>query len=236
MENCNSTRIGVMSDIHGNLDALKDSIEVLRDRGIDKTSIYVCGDIVGYGYQPNECCKLVQDLGLIVVAGNHDYAVAGHTEWKNWSTYAEEGVRRTLDVIEERHKSWLRALPLTYYAEGFEMVHATLDLPEEFFYPIIGRSFEPWQDVRKTFDLMEEPVCFVGHSHIPAIFLEKEKNRIKAIDPSQPIYFLDGKRAVIDVGSIGCPRRSSKKASLVIYDKEKQSIEYVRFKTKTLNI
>lgn len=228
------TKIGIISDIHSNFEGLTDALEILNQQGIDKTSIYVCGDIVGYGDQPNECCQLIRDLGLITVAGNHDYAVAGFVDWRKWSYEAEVGIKRTLKILDPGHKDWLRALPLTYYREDFEMAHSTLELPEEFLYPAVGRSlFDPWQDVKKTFAVMEEQVCFVGHSHMPTIFLEKSPDRISVIDPSQPL-FLKNRRAVVDVGSVGYPRRASKKSSLVIYDRDEHLIEYVRFRTKPL--
>jgi predicted phosphodiesterase len=62
----------VISDIHGNLEALE---AVLRDvpDGIER--IYCLGDVVGYGANPNECCSLVRSYEMPSISGNHDLAV-----------------------------------------------------------------------------------------------------------------------------------------------------------------
>jgi predicted phosphodiesterase len=233
MANFNS--IGVISDIHGNFEGLLKALEILNKQSIDKHSIYVCGDIVGYGNQPNECCQLIKDLGLTVVAGNHDWAVAGFTNHLQWSDAALRGIEQTLKIIRPEHKDWLASLPLTYYHNDFEIAHSSLEFPEEFMYPAVGMYLaEPWQDVGKTFNQMVGQVCFVGHSHIPTIFLEKGPNKIKAIEPSHPLYKLEDRRAVIDVGSVGLSRRSSGKSSLVVYDQNEHTVQFIRFSVKPL--
>ncbi len=96
---------------------------------------------------------------------------------------------------------------------------------------MLGSTFKGsvWQDVRDNFDVMKRQICFVGHTHIPVIFLEITPKNIKVISPDKDFYELEGKRAIINVGSIGQPRTSSKKASLVIYDREAQKIRFIRF-------
>ncbi|MFC1812771.1 metallophosphoesterase family protein [Thermodesulfobacteriota bacterium] len=224
-------KIGIISDIHSNLAALKIALDILQQESVKE--IFVCGDIVGYGKSPNECCEVFRDLDCKVVAGNHDWAVAGLTEYKDsFSGKAREGIDLTRDVIENDNLKWLQDLPV-YHREGdMEFVHSSLIAPEEWYYLTIGSVYGDsiWQDVRENFEILKGRFCFVGHTHVPAIFLERKPGKIKPIEPNAPYYDLEGHRAIIDVGSVGLPRNRSGKASLVIYDRDMDRIWFKRFK------
>ena len=117
----------VLSDIHGNLEALK---AVLRRAG-DGSPIYCAGDIVGYGPDPNACCEILRERGVLAVQGNHDLVCAcyGYLEERNdrlqerqrklaattleeMNTIARESSRWTFEVLTEENRRWLRDLPL----------------------------------------------------------------------------------------------------------------------------
>lgn len=223
-------KVGVIADIHSNLPALETALGILKQESVDR--IIVCGDVVGYGKYPNECCEMVRTLKYPVVAGNHDWAVAGLTEYKDsHSNRAVEGIDFTKKVITSQNLSWLEGLPLHYREDEMEFVHASLVRPEEWYYLslCVPLSDSNRQDVEENFSVMNGQVCFIGHSHVPTIFLEKGPKNIKVITPNDPDYELAGRRAIIDVGSVGEPRTSSKRASLVVYDVENQAISFKRF-------
>jgi predicted phosphodiesterase len=223
-------KVGVIADIHSNLPALETALGILKQESVDR--IMVCGDVVGYGKYPNECCEMVRTLKYPVVAGNHDWAVAGLTEYKDsHSKRAVEGIDFTKKVITSQNLSWLEGLPLHYREDEMEFVHASLVRPEEWYYLslCVPLSDSNRQDVEENFSVMNGQVCFIGHSHVPTIFLEKGPKNIKVITPNDPHYELAGRRAIIDVGSVGEPRTSSKRASLVVYDVENQAISFKRF-------
>ena len=223
-------KVGVIADIHSNLPALETALGILKQESVDR--IMVCGDVVGYGKYPNECCEMVRTLKYPVVAGNHDWAVAGLTEYKDsHSNRAVEGIDFTKKVITSQNLSWLEGLPLHYREDEIEFVHASLVRPEEWYYLslCVPLSDSNRQDVEENFSVMNGQVCFIGHSHVPTIFLEKGPKNIKVITPNDPDYELAGRRAIIDVGSVGEPRTSSKRASLVVYDVENQAISFKRF-------
>lgn len=223
-------KVGVIADIHSNLPALETALGILKQESVDR--IMVCGDVVGYGKYPNECCEMVRTLKYPVVAGNHDWAVAGLTEYKDsHSNRAVEGIDFTKKVITSQNLSWLEGLPLHYREDEMEFVHASLVRPEEWYYLslCVPLSDSNRQDVEENFSVMNGQVCFIGHSHVPTIFLEKGPKNIKVITPNDPHYELAGRRAIIDVGSVGEPRTSSKRASLVVYDVENQAISFKRF-------
>jgi predicted phosphodiesterase len=223
-------KIAVMADIHSNLPALKKALDILKEESVDR--IVVCGDVVGYGRYPNECCEIIRALKCPVVAGNHDWAVAGLTEYKDsHSDRAIQGIEFTKKVITPQNLLWLQDLPIYYTENGMEFVHGSLVEPEKWYYLTLdGSSTDPiWQGIQQNLDVMKGQICFVGHLHVPAIFLEKGPKNIKEISPNKPFYELQGRRAIVNVGSIGQPRTSSKRASLVIYDMESQRISFKRF-------
>ena len=67
-------RVGVISDIHGNLPAL----EVVADRIRHMDQVICLGDVVNYGPWSNECLELLQTLpGMILLEGNHERLFLG---------------------------------------------------------------------------------------------------------------------------------------------------------------
>ncbi|HEY1533474.1 MAG TPA: metallophosphoesterase family protein, partial [Polyangiaceae bacterium] len=67
-------RLGILSDIHANYEALSAVVEAFKREEIDK--YYCLGDTVGYGGSPNECADIVRGLVEATILGNHDAAVA----------------------------------------------------------------------------------------------------------------------------------------------------------------
>ena len=80
-------RIAILSDIHGNLEALTTIIEKIEADKIDR--IYCLGDVVGYGPNPNECVEIISQKCAQVVIGNHDHAVLGLTSTEYFNDFAK---------------------------------------------------------------------------------------------------------------------------------------------------
>src|SRR5450631_2453143 len=102
-------RLGILSDIHANFEALSAVLEAFRHESIDV--FYCLGDTVGYGGSPNECCDLVREVARVTIVGNHDAAVAGRMEY----SYYYEAARHALDVhasmLSPENMTWLKTLP-----------------------------------------------------------------------------------------------------------------------------
>ena len=62
-------RYGILSDVHGNLEALEAVLAHLKAQAVD--SYAFLGDAVGYGANPNEACELLRPLVSLAVVGNH---------------------------------------------------------------------------------------------------------------------------------------------------------------------
>ena len=210
-------RYGVLSDIHGNLEALRAVLDALREEDVDS---YVClGDIVGYGANPRECLELIRRLDPATVAGNHDYGVAGLTEISYFNSDAREAVLWTQNQLEEKDKKFLAELEPVHNFPGFTIVHATLKAPEEWNY--ILSTYEAHQN----FQLLTTCLLFVGHSHVPIIF---EKNAGCRYYTRETVNLEEGRKYIINVGSVGQPRDGDPRASFALYDTESQVVRVRR--------
>lgn len=94
---CN--RVGVISDIHGNFQALSAVLEKLEDEKVDM--IVCCGDVVGYGARPNECAETLRRMEVPTIAGNHDHASLLLTDITNFNEIAKAAVLWTKKVLKE---------------------------------------------------------------------------------------------------------------------------------------
>jgi putative phosphoesterase len=141
------TRIGLLSDIHGNAIALE---AVLDDMGaVD--AVVCAGDIVGYGPSPGQCIDRIRERDVPTVEGNHDRAVVNGQPYESGDQYA----RRTLS---EETQAWLSGLPRerVLFDRRLKVVH---DHPEETNRYTIPAAFDPIL-------LGDEDVLVLGHTHI----------------------------------------------------------------------
>ncbi|RME76903.1 MAG: metallophosphoesterase, partial [Planctomycetota bacterium] len=159
-------RIAVISDIHANADALEAVLADIEAQGAER--IVCLGDVVGYGAEPNRCCAALREREVLTVAGNHDYAAIGKTNINYFNAYAREATLWTRKVLEEDNRAFLTALGLVEVQDGFTMVHGTLYAPELFDYILTT------YDAYLSLQLLETPVCFLGHSHVPINFVWDE--------------------------------------------------------------
>jgi predicted phosphodiesterase len=212
-------RYGVISDIHGNLEAFESALGVLSGERIDGY-IFV-GDVVGYGADPEACIKLLKSLEpAIAVAGNHEWGVLGKTDISYFNEQAAAAVLWTKRQLGPADNSYLESLPLVYEDEKLTVVHGTLNMPEEFYY-----MFDT-EDAYVTLSKMNNAVCFVGHSHAPGIFAS-DHTKVDYIDAAD-VRVDSERKYIVNVGSIGQPRDGDARASFAIYDDEELTLEIRR--------
>jgi diadenosine tetraphosphatase ApaH/serine/threonine PP2A family protein phosphatase len=211
-------RYAVFADIHSNLEAWGTVLEALKKENVDK---FVCvGDIVGYGADPRECIDLLGPLDVITVAGNHDWASIGKLDITYFNIYARQAVLWTMKNLRITDKDYLGSLELVQSEDNFTLVHGSLDRPEEFRYILHIESAKP------SFRLLEKTVLFIAHSHVPFVLSikgEKEKYLAPGL-----LNLLKEERYIINVGSVGQPRDGDPRACYVIYDTERDIVEFKR--------
>ena len=207
-------RYGIYSDIHANLEALKAVLEMLEKENVDQ---YIClGDIVGYGANPRECLQLALEYDSLLVAGNHDYAIAGKLNIDFFNHYAQEAVLWTREQLSDKERQFLRNLDLVQKIEGvLTIVHGTLNFPEMFDY--IQTSY----DAHLSLELLETPVCFLGHSHVPVAFYQ---GPTVTFSMDEEISIAKDSKTLVNVGSVGQPRDENPLASCAVYDDEAEKV------------
>jgi putative phosphoesterase len=185
-------KIVIISDIHGNYDALR----VLPE---EYDELWVLGDLLNYGPEPGEVVTEIMDKATAVVRGNHDDAVVS-TEaapWKSrWRVTAEATRQFTASVLSGQQKAFIRSLPLHSRLEregtSFFLVHAT---PSDPLYGHHSSESEEWSSEAK---IAATQVLLVGHSHVP--FMRVVRGAL-----------------VLNPGSIGQPRNSDIRASYAVW-------------------
>ncbi len=208
-------RYAIFSDIHSNLEALQVVIEAYKNERIDQ--YLSLGDIVGYASNPKECIKRIEELAASSIAGNHDWATADLFSIEYFNTEAGRAITWTKRNLDDKSKYFLGNLKLTYKNKDLTLVHGTLENPEDFNYMTDAYI------AQKSFNLLENDICFVGHTHEPCSFMQDKSMRI-IYSKESAIKIKDDARYIINVGSVGQPRDNDKRAAYCIYDTEKKEV------------
>lgn len=223
-------RYGILSDIHGNLEALKAVLDQCRKQNVQG---YLClGDIVGYGANPRECLNLIRDIKAVTIAGNHDWATSGRLDARYFMDDGKAAILWTRNHITFEDIQWLNDLELVYKGKEFLIVHGSLQDPSHFHY------LRNTAEAEETFVKMDRPVCFVGHTHRPDIFVYQRKNVYELAVFEIEVDLMS--RYIVNVGSIGQSRDGNPMASYCIFDTDTKVIEINRvrydFKATQLKI
>ncbi|MEX2117900.1 MAG: metallophosphoesterase family protein [Bacteroidota bacterium] len=204
-------KFAIISDIHANLEALSKALEAIEKEAVDK--VLCLGDVVGYGANPNECVELVRERCSVVLLGNHDLAAVDLSVAESFTENARVAAHWTSQELTPANKDFLKGLPYTAVVEGALLVHSSPYEPEEWHY-IISEY-----DARGVFPHFNEPICFIGHSHVAGIFAETSSNQ----------NVRRGERFIVNVGSIGQPRDRNPDLSFGIFDSSRWEYRNVRW-------
>lgn len=186
-------RIGLISDIHGNLRALKAVLDEFE--GMELDSIHCLGDMIGYLHQSSQVVDEIARSKIQTIMGNHEATALGilACSAEKWKDYNMEAVKKGLT---EKQKTWLRGLASSRMMEiddrrcGF--FHGSPWSPlEEYIYPD--------SDKFEEFPALGYRVVFLGHTH---------RQMLKHV----------GGVTILNPGSCGLPRDKSSGASAAVYD------------------
>lgn len=193
-------RIGLISDIHGNLPALD---AVLDDMpAVDE--IVCVGDVVGYNPWPAECLERVRDVAMITVQGNHDRTVETPERYSH-NEMAQAGLEHAKAELTDEQRRWLAELsPRTTFAEGaYRLAHSHPD-PDHLGMYVRPRDFPRMRPYLDDYDGI-----VIGHTHI------------------QHEAVIDD-RLIINPGSVGQPRDGDPQAAYAVLDTDSNSVEMHR--------
>lgn len=209
-------KIGVISDIHSNLEALRVVMEYLDHERV--TDIYCCGDIVGYGSNPNECIDLLREYRVQAVTGNHDQAACGRADLSRFNDAGRSAIQWTRKRLTTDRREYLQQLPLT---RDKELEQKTVSLVHGSpINPLWGYMFHR-KDIYMSSRLQRNNTFLqlFGHTHQQALFSVQQdditrqsiQEKCELIKDKEISYYLNP-------GSVGQPRDGNWRASLCILD------------------
>lgn len=207
----------LISDIHSNLQALEAVLAAAPPHDV----VWNLGDVVGYAANPNEVIDKVQQLGGIVVRGNHDRACSGLAGIDDFGPVAARAAEWTRSVLSNEHQHWLEHLPagpITPDGTQVSCVHGS---------PIDEDEYVVSTD-SAVLALQASParITFFGHTHKQAGFATDGEELIvltpiysDADEPDQyEVPLRRGIRYLLNPGSVGQPRDGDWRAAFALYD------------------
>ena len=214
-------KYAILSDIHANAEQLRRVLADAAAQQIDR--VVVLGDVVGYGPQPAEALALVRQTAHVVLAGNHDDAVSARQGAADFIDLAGDAVARHREQLDDADIGWLRTLPYTAEIDGALAAHGDFTDPKAFNY--IGTA----DDARASFAATDARLLFVGHTHVPGIFVTGQSGQVYRLE-AQDFALEDGKRYIVNPGSVGYPREENGVclSTYVIYDSAAQTVAFRR--------
>jgi predicted phosphodiesterase len=202
----------IVSDIHGNLEALN---AVLTDAGSFEAVICL-GDIVGYGAQPNECIAAIQALpNLTCLAGNHDLGATGRIDAALFSAGAGRALAWTRHALRPDNTEYLNRLQPVGDLSAIALAHASPRDP-------VWEYLESAPQAAANFELFHQAACLVGHTHVPRTFeLSIDASRRATVSERveyERLDLSDGTRRIVNPGSVGQPRDGDPRAAYALLD------------------
>ncbi len=210
-------RLAVLSDIHANLAALV----AVRDDLPQIDQLWVLGDIVGYGPQPNEVVRLLQEMGARSVLGNHDGAAIGTVDPRDFNPDAAAAIGWTTSVLDDNARAYLAALPEIRCEGELTGVHGSPRDPTWEY--ISGPSI-----AADNLAAFETRLCLFGHTHLPIIFGADEPGVQVIHAAAGTAIDLGEKRALVNPGSVGQPRDGNPASSYLVLDTDANVVEFRR--------
>jgi diadenosine tetraphosphatase ApaH/serine/threonine PP2A family protein phosphatase len=225
--------IAILSDVHGNLEALQRVLADAKEQGARE--VYCLGDVVGYGPNPRECLDLAQGFRLTLL-GNHDQGAM--FDPVGFSPPAERAIFWTREQLEsapgprlarERRWEFLAERPRSHREAGHLFVHGSARNPlNEYVFP---EDVYNHRKMERIFALVER-CCFQGHTHVPGVFVEQAPDQPYLFRSPEEVghaYRLDGRKALVNVGSVGQPRDGDWRACYVLFDGEQVRFRRVEY-------
>ena len=212
----------MLSDIHGNLEALT---AVLEDCGPGQ--LYVLGDIIGYGADPGKCVKRIRQSEAIVIRGNHEQVQLDWNELKHFNPLARESAEYPRTRHSPADHDWLSQLPYEWSDDAIYLSHGSPYGAQRFYYLMPGDVRSPYLTLSLSkLERLGLGLAFHGHTHIPGYFFIKDGRPVFLSLAEDTVVKLDSEaRYLINCGSVGQPRNHNPKAQYLIYDEETFTLE-----------
>jgi diadenosine tetraphosphatase ApaH/serine/threonine PP2A family protein phosphatase len=185
-----------------------------------------CGDLVGYGADPNAVVDWVRVNCPLTIRGNHDKACTGLDDLEWFNPVAKAAAAWTQEALTPENADWIRSLPKgPLVCGGFQVVHGAPFDEDEY---VLAA-----EEAGQAFDYLERRVAFFGHTHVQGGFIWNH-SRVETILRTSPrtdrqILEIDPECAyLVNPGSVGQPRDGDPRAAYCLYDSDAGMLTYFR--------
>jgi predicted phosphodiesterase len=213
-------KIAVMSDIHGNLEALDAVLEDVCSQRIQK--IVCIGDLIGYGPNPEEVIQKIRQIDVCCTMGNHELGILFKPERKWFNPKVRKSLSLTKKLLSPGSLDFIAGLPNTHTLNNTLFVHG--------FPPAFVKTYlfeKDTDEIARWFLTPGPKLTFVGHTHdLELVAWDGRKADRNPLRQDREV--LNKSKYIINVGSVGQPRDGDNRAKYVIWDPAEGSIE-VRF-------
>lgn len=211
--------IAILSDIHGNLEALEAVLADVASFNVD--AVYCLGDIIGYGPDPISCIQHAM-MWQIVLQGNFDHAAIGNDDLPGWSgaVHARKTILRFRSQLAQHPNrssitDFLTSRP-TYFVtvDAFHVHGSPRNHLHEYLFPEDIYNDRKMDAITSLFDSL----CLCGHTHLPGIF-QRKSSGWDYVTPEECgyQYSIAEDKLICNVGSVGQPRDNDSRACYVLF-------------------
>jgi len=219
-------RLALLSDVHGNLDALVAVLRAIEAEAPDAAAFL--GDAVGYGPEPAQCVELLARACDALIVGNHDETALSPDDPPRFSPAAATSMAYTRQRLADHHLTILADWPRRATLAGVALTHGSFG-PRPFAY-VSGKDA-----AAESFAGLNACLGAIGHTHVPAVFFQASVDgeavniRGRAPLPAELVTKLTGNRpALVNPGSVGQPRDRNPDASWAMLDTEARTFRIHR--------
>ncbi len=214
-------RIGILSDIHGNLEAFEAVLRATAAEGLGR--LVHLGDLIGYNANPRECLALSRERGMISVLGNHDLAALDPQMAVSFNVLAHDAINYSIGQLDAHDFRYLRNLPrVEVLWDEFLLCHGSPENIEAY----IANLFQ----ARRVFNLLRKcyggiRVCFYGHTHVQKLWMCDQRGKVSA-PPGAPesVRLEPGGLYLVNPGSVGQSRQGDNLAHYLVFDSDENTV------------
>jgi diadenosine tetraphosphatase ApaH/serine/threonine PP2A family protein phosphatase len=211
----------ILSDIHANLEALDAALAASDEHD----AVLVLGDLVGYGADPNKVIERVRELpAATIVRGNHDKVGAGLENVESFNHLARQAIAWTAATLTPPNREWLANLSRgpAIIDDFVEICHGSPFDEDVYIFDDL--------DARRAIRAQRRPVCFFGHTHVPAVFTFETD--LQALGPPRgPRFRLsleEDAKYLVNCGAVGQPRDGDPRAAFGVLDADARVLTVLR--------
>jgi len=204
-------RLAIISDVHGNLEALGAVWADMQELGVDK--VYCLGDSVGYGPDPQAVVDELAARGVAGVMGNHELGLTDDASLEWFNSQARAALETTRGLLKPATLASFADLPRHLSVHGLRLVHG---LPPDS--PLTYLFEASDTELVRVMSGLEEEISLVGHTHeLGLVRLKARRVEHQPLQEGRTELTRDA-RWLINVGAVGQPRDGDPRAKYVVVE------------------